>query len=54
VKVVGVLPKEIEFVNEYSVYIPTTSTAAEPTRSLLAYLARPASRDTLKAGGVMP
>ena len=48
------LPKEIEFVNEYSVYIPTTSTAAEPTRSLLAYLARPASRDTLKAGGVMP
>jgi molybdate transport system substrate-binding protein len=54
VKVVGVLPKEIEFVNEYSAYIPTTSGAADLTRSLLAYLARPASRDAFKAAGVMP
>jgi molybdate transport system substrate-binding protein len=54
VKVVGVLPKEIEFVNEYSAYIPATSGAVEPTRSLLAYLGRPASRDTFKAAGVMP
>src|SRR5271156_2983967 len=42
VKVVGVLPKEIEFVNEYSAYIPATNGAAEATRSLLAYLASPA------------
>jgi hypothetical protein len=26
-KVVGALPKEIEFVNEYSAYIPATSAA---------------------------
>jgi hypothetical protein len=51
---VGVLPKEIEFVNEYSAYIPTTSGAADLTRSLLAYLPRPVSRDTFKAAGVMP
>jgi molybdate transport system substrate-binding protein len=54
VKVVGALPKEIEFVNEYSAYIPATSAAAEPARAFLAYLARPASRDTFKAAGVMP
>jgi molybdate transport system substrate-binding protein len=54
VKVVGSLPKEIEFVNEYSAYIPATSTEAEPARAFLAYLARPASRDTFKAAGVMP
>jgi molybdate transport system substrate-binding protein len=54
VKVVGSLPKEIEFVNEYSAYIPATSAAAEPARAFLAYLARPASRDTFKAAGVMP
>jgi molybdate transport system substrate-binding protein len=54
VKVVGALPKEIEFVNEYSAYIPATSAAAEPARAFLAYLARPASRDTFKASGVMP
>jgi len=54
VAVVGALPKDIEFVNEYSAYIPATSTAAEPARAFLAYLARPASRDTFKAAGVMP
>jgi molybdate transport system substrate-binding protein len=54
VKVVGSLPKEIEFVNEYSAYIPATSAAAEPARAFLAYLACPASRDTFKAAGVMP
>jgi molybdate transport system substrate-binding protein len=54
VKVVGALPKEIEFVNEYSAYIPSTSAAAEPARAFLAYLARPASRETFKAAGVMP
>jgi molybdate transport system substrate-binding protein len=54
VKVIGALPKEIEFVNEYSAYIPTTSAAAEPAAAFLAYLARPASRDTFKAAGVMP
>jgi molybdate transport system substrate-binding protein len=54
VKVVGALPKGIEFVNEYSAYIPATSAAAEPARAFLAYLARPASRDTFKAAGVMP
>ena len=41
-------------VNEYSAYIPATSAAAEPARAFLAYLARPASRDTFKAAGVMP
>ncbi len=47
VKVVGALPKEIEFVNEYSAYIPAASAAAEPARAFLAYLARPASRETM-------
>ncbi|MBV9971147.1 MAG: extracellular solute-binding protein, partial [Xanthobacteraceae bacterium] len=54
VKVVGSLPKEIAFVNEYSAYIPATSAEVEPARAFLAYLARPASRDTFKAAGVMP
>ena len=54
VRVVGALPKDIEFVNEYSAYIPATSAAVEPTRAFLAYLARPASRDAFKAAGVMP
>jgi molybdate transport system substrate-binding protein len=54
VKVIGALPKEIEFVNEYSAYIAATSTVVEPTRAFLAYLARPASRETFKAAGVMP
>ena len=52
VKVVGALPKEIEFVNEYSAYIPAACAAAEPAQALLAYLARPASRDVFKAAGV--
>jgi len=52
VKVVGALPKEIEFVNEYSAYIPATSAAAESAQALLSYLARPASRDIFKAAGV--
>lgn len=52
VKVVGALPREIEFVNEYSAYIPATSSAAETAQALLAYLARPASRDIFKAAGV--
>lgn len=51
VKVVGGLPKEIEFVNEYSAYIPAASNAAEAAGALLAYLARPASRDIFKAAG---
>jgi len=52
VKVVGALPREIEFVNEYSAYIPAASAAAESAQALLAYLARPASRDIFKAAGV--
>jgi molybdate transport system substrate-binding protein len=52
VKVVGALPREIEFVNEYSAYIPATSAAADSAQALLAYLARPASRDIFKAAGV--
>jgi molybdate transport system substrate-binding protein len=52
VKVVGALPKEIGFINEYSAYIPAASTAAESAKSLLAYLARPAARDVFKAAGV--
>jgi molybdate transport system substrate-binding protein len=51
VNVVGALPKEIEFVNEYSAYIPAAGTAAETAQALLAYLARPASRDIFKAAG---
>jgi molybdate transport system substrate-binding protein len=51
VKVVGALPKEIEFVNEYSAYIPAKSAAADAAKALLAYLARPASRDIFKAAG---
>ena len=54
VKAVGALPKEIAFVNEYSAYIPTTAAAAEPAAAFLAYLARPASRDTFKAAGIAP
>jgi molybdate transport system substrate-binding protein len=49
VKVVGALPKGIEFVNEYSAYIPATSAAADTAQALLDYLARPASRDIFKA-----
>ncbi len=52
VKVVGPLPKGIEFVNEYSAYIPTASAAADPAQALLSYLARPTSRDIFKAAGV--
>jgi molybdate transport system substrate-binding protein len=52
VRVVGPLPKEIEFVNEYSAYIPAASAAAVTAQALLAYLARPASRDIFKAAGV--
>jgi molybdate transport system substrate-binding protein len=52
VKVVGALPKEIGFVNEYSAYIPATSAAADAAKALLAYLARPAARDVFKAAGV--
>jgi molybdate transport system substrate-binding protein len=52
VKVVGALPREIEFINEYSAYIPATSAAADSAQALLAYLARPASRDIFKAAGV--
>lgn len=51
-KVVGALPKEIEFVNEYSAYIPAASAGAEPAQALLAYLGRPASRDIFRAAGV--
>jgi hypothetical protein len=52
VKIAGALPKEMEFVKEYCAYIPATSTAAESARALLAYVARPASRDIFKAAGV--
>ena len=51
VKVVGALPREIEFVNEYSAYVPATSAAADSAQALLAYLVRPASRDIFKAAG---
>jgi molybdate transport system substrate-binding protein len=51
VKVVGGLPKEIGFVNEYSAYIPAASAAAESAKALVAYLARPAARDVFKAAG---
>jgi molybdate transport system substrate-binding protein len=51
VKIVGALPKEIGFVNEYSAYIPATSAAAESAKALLDYLARPAARDVFKAAG---
>jgi molybdate transport system substrate-binding protein len=52
VKVIGALPREIEFVNEYSAYVPATSTAAQDAQALLAYLLRPASRNVLEAAGV--
>jgi len=52
IKVVGALPRGIEFVNEYSAYIPAASAAVEPAQALLAYLARPGSRDIFKAAGV--
>ena len=54
VTVVGALPKEIEFVNEYSAYVPAASGSPDQARAFLAYLAKPASRDTFKAAGVMP
>jgi molybdate transport system substrate-binding protein len=54
VKIVGTLPKEIEFVNEYSGYIPATSAAAPAASAFMAYLARPSSRDTFRASGVAP
>ncbi len=49
---VGALPKEIEFVNEYSAYVPAASRNADAAQAFLAYLARPASRDVFKAAGV--
>lgn len=52
VKTVGALPKEIEFVNEYSAYLPATSAAPESAQAFLDYLARPASRGIFKAAGV--
>jgi molybdate transport system substrate-binding protein len=52
VKVAGALPKEIGFINEYSAYIPATSAGVEQVRALLAYLARPASRDIFKTAGI--
>jgi molybdate transport system substrate-binding protein len=54
VKIVGALPKEIEFVNEYSGFIPAASAAAPAAGAFMAYLARPSSRDTFKAAGVAP
>jgi molybdate transport system substrate-binding protein len=54
VKIVGPLPKEIEFVNEYSAYIPAASAAAPAAGPFMAYLARSPSRDTFKAAGVAP
>jgi molybdate transport system substrate-binding protein len=52
VKVVGALPKDIGFVNEYSAYIPAASATAEAAKAFLAYIARPAARDVFKAAGV--
>jgi molybdate transport system substrate-binding protein len=54
VKIVGPLPKEIEFVNEYSAYIPATSGAAPAAGAFMGYLAKASSRDTFKAAGVAP
>ena len=54
IKIVGALPKEIEFVNEYSAYIPAASAGAAPASALLAYMARPAWRETFRAAGVTP
>jgi len=54
IKIVGTLPREIEFVNEYSAYIPAASAAAAPASALLAYMTRPASRETFRAAGVTP
>jgi molybdate transport system substrate-binding protein len=53
-KVVGALPKEIQFVNEYSAFIPAASSAVEPARALLAFLGRPESRDMFKSAGLLP
>jgi molybdate transport system substrate-binding protein len=50
-RVVGALPAEIGFVNEYSAYVPATSAAVDQAQALIAYLARPASRDIFKAAG---
>jgi hypothetical protein len=51
VRIVGALPTEIAFVNEYSAYIPATSVAAESAQALIAWMARPASREVFKAAG---
>jgi molybdate transport system substrate-binding protein len=54
VKVAGTLPKEIEFVNEYSAYVPAASAAPQAAGALIAYLTRSSSRDVFRAGGVAP
>jgi molybdate transport system substrate-binding protein len=50
-RVVGVLPREIEYVNGYAGAIPKDA-AEEPARAFLAFLASPASRECFKSFGL--
>jgi molybdate transport system substrate-binding protein len=50
-RVVGPLPKEIEYVNGYAGAIPKDA-AAEPARDFLAHLTSPASRERFKSFGL--
>jgi molybdate transport system substrate-binding protein len=50
-RVVGPLPKEIEYVNGYAGAIPKDA-ATEPARDFLAYLISPASRERFKSFGL--
>ncbi len=51
VRVVGALPKEIEYVNGYAGAIPKDA-AAEPARAFLQFLTSPASKERFKSFGL--
>ena len=51
-RVVGTLPKEIEYVNGYAGAIPKDA-AVEPARALLAFLGTPAAKECFKSYGLM-
>jgi molybdate transport system substrate-binding protein len=50
-RVVGTLPKDIEYVNGYAGAIPTDA-AAEPAKAFLSFLTSPPSRECFKAFGL--
>ncbi len=51
-RVVGMLPKEIEYVNGYAGAIPTDAAAAEVAKAFLAFLTSPPSKECFKSFGL--